>query len=233
MAARVLTAKGLWKSYGSGRLRVDVVKGVDLEVGRGEFLAIVGPSGSGKTTIIMMLAGIEAPDRGSIVVDGVDVASLGPRERVLWRRRNVGIVFQFFHLIPTLTALENVMLSLELAGVKGSMARERALEALEFVGLRDKAHRFPYELSGGEQQRVAVARALVHKPKILLADEPTANLDYENKLRVVKLLRRAADEGLSVVFATHDMELARLADRIVFIRDGRVVGVNVTSKGRA
>jgi ABC-type lipoprotein export system ATPase subunit len=221
----VLRAVGLRKSYRLGRVTVEVLRGVSLEAARGEFVAVVGPSGSGKSTLIMLLAGIDVPDSGYVVVDGVRVSSLGAGERAAWRRRNVGIVFQFFHLVPTLTALENVMLAAELAGLPGGEARRRAEELLDFVGLSGKYDRFPSELSGGEQQRVAIARALVHRPKVLLADEPTANLDYENKLRIVRLLRGAAEMGTTVVFATHDPNLASEADKIVELRDGRVVRV--------
>ncbi|GBF09058.1 antimicrobial peptide ABC transporter ATP-binding protein [Aeropyrum pernix] len=206
-----------------GRVSTTVLKGVSFTASKGEFLGILGPSGSGKSTLIMLLAGIDTPDKGKVVVDGVEVSSLPPGARSSWRRRNVGIVFQFFHLIPTLTALENLLLGMEVAGVRKD--RDRAIGLLRFVGLEDKADRFPAELSGGEQQRVAIARALAHNPKLLLADEPTANLDYENKIKVVKLLRMAADKGTTVVFATHDQHLVEEADRIVEVRDGRVTRV--------
>ncbi len=162
------------------------------------------------------------PTKGTVKVLGEEISGKGESWRRRWRRRNVGIVFQFFHLVPTLTALENVVLSMELAGTPGDR-RARARELLEFVGLRGKEDKYPPELSGGEQQRVALARALAHNPPLVLADEPTANLDYENKVRVVKLLREAASNGRTVVFATHDPELARGADRVIRILDGRVV----------
>ena len=218
--------EGVWKWYGSGGGRVAALKGGSFEVYRGEMLAIVGPSGSGKSVLLMIMGGVEVPDKGRVVVDGVEVSSLPGGRRASWRRRNVGFVFQFFHLIPTLTALENVVLGMELAGrPRGRRERvERARKLLEFVGLKGKEDRFPGELSGGEQQRVAIARALGPQPLLVLADEPTANLDTANKVRVVKLLRASTEMGVTVVFATHDPELARDADRIVMIRDGEVVG---------
>lgn len=212
----------VWKSYRSGRVIEEVLKGITFTVEKGTFTAIVGPSGSGKSTIIFLAAGIDTPTRGTVMVLGEDLAGRGEAWRRRWRRRNVGIVFQFFHLIPTLTALENVMLSMELARASGDR-RARAMELLEFVGLKGKESRYPSELSGGEQQRVAIARALAHDPPLVLADEPTANLDYENKMRVVELLREAAGDGRTVVFATHDPDLVRGADRVVRVLDGRVV----------
>ena len=218
-----LVFDGVWKVYRLGLVEVPALRGVSFTVERGEFAAVVGPSGSGKSTLIFLAAGIEAPTRGRIVALGEEISSRGEGWRRRWRRRNVGVVFQFFHLIPTLTALENVMLAMELAGTHKGRRKERAMELLEFVGLASKADRYPYELSGGEQQRVAIARALAHDPPLLLADEPTANLDTENKRRVVELLREAAGNGRTVIFATHDPDLARGADRVVRLVDGRVV----------
>lgn len=220
----VAHVEGVWKWYGKGEGRVAVLKGVSIDVRRGEFLAIVGPSGSGKSTLLMILGGLEVPDEGRVVVDGVEVSSLPPGKRAEWRRRSVGFVFQFFHLVPTLTALENVVLAMDLAGRPQSRTERvwRARGLLRFVGLAGKEDRFPGELSGGEQQRVAVARALGPSPLLVLADEPTANLDSANKRRIVELLRRAADEGATIVFATHDADLAASADRIVYIKDGVV-----------
>jgi putative ABC transport system ATP-binding protein len=216
--------RDVWKDYVVGRVRVTALRGVSLDVDSGEFLAVTGPSGSGKSTLIYLLSGLDVPTRGLIRVGGVEVSQLDQASRASWRRRSVGVIFQFFHLIPTLTALENVLLTMELAGVPAGKRVERALELLEFVGLKDKAGRYPWELSGGEQQRVAIARAIAHNPPLILADEPTANLDYENKVRIVELLREVSNAGKTVVFATHDVELARRADRVVHLRDGVVVG---------
>ncbi|MEB3861577.1 MAG: ABC transporter ATP-binding protein [Desulfurococcales archaeon] len=212
----------VWKTYKTGKIEEEVLRGVSFTVERGTFTAIVGPSGSGKSTIIFLAAGIDTPTKGTVRVLGEEISGKGESWRRKWRRRNIGIVFQFFHLVPTLTALENVILSMELAGTPGDR-KARARELLEFVGLGGKEDKYPSELSGGEQQRVALARALAHNPPLVLADEPTANLDYENKVRVVKLLREAASEGRTVVFATHDPELVQGADRIIRVLDGRVV----------
>jgi putative ABC transport system ATP-binding protein len=216
--------RDVWKDYVVGRVRVTALRGVSLDVDSGEFLAVTGPSGSGKSTLIYLLSGLDVPTRGLIRVGGVEVSQLDQARRASWRRRSVGVIFQFFHLIPTLTALENVLLTMELAGVPAGKRVERALELLEFVGLKDKAGRYPWELSGGEQQRVAIARAIAHNPPLILADEPTANLDYENKVRIVELLREVSNAGKAVVFATHDVELAKRTDRVVHLRDGVVVG---------
>jgi len=217
--------EGVWKEYRVGKVIVQALRGVDLVIPRGRLVALVGPSGSGKSTLIHLLAGIDVPSRGRVVVDGDEVSSMGRGARLRWRRRKIGIVFQFLHLVPVLTALENVMLPMELAGVPRGERRERAIRLLEFVGLADKADRLPSELSGGEQQRVAIARALAADPPIVLADEPTANLDVENKRRIVSLLRRAAGEGRTVVYSTHDTGLAAEADVLVRLVDGRIVEV--------
>ena len=217
--------EGVWKVYRIGKVEVEALRGVDLVVPRGKLVALVGPSGSGKSTLIHLLAGIDVPTRGRVVVDGDEISKMGSGARLRWRRRKVGIVFQFLHIVPVLTALENVMLPMELAGVPRGERRRRALELLEFVGLAGKADRLPSELSGGEQQRVAIARALAADPPIILADEPTANLDVANKRRIVELLRGAVGRGKTVVYSTHDPELARQADVIVRIVDGRIVEV--------
>ncbi|MEB3859842.1 MAG: ABC transporter ATP-binding protein [Desulfurococcales archaeon] len=214
--------EGVSKEYRMGKVAIRVLDEVSFRVERGTFTALVGPSGSGKSTIIFLAAGIDVPSRGTVRVLGEEISGRSESWRRRWRRRSVGIVFQFFHLIPTLTVLENVMLPMELAGVRGDR-ESRALDLLEFVGMRGKAGRYPAELSGGEQQRVAIARALAADPPLILADEPTANLDYENKVRVVELLRRASEEGKTVFFATHDEGLVRGADRVVRILDGRIV----------
>lgn len=220
-----ILVENVTKEYRSGSTVHMALKNVSLEIGRGEFVALVGPSGSGKTTLIHLISGLDTPTRGRVVVGGVEISSMGEASRARWRRRNVGIVFQFLHLVPTLTALENIMLPMELAGVPRRERRERALKLLEFVGLADKASRLPSELSGGEQQRIAVARALAAGPPLLVADEPTANLDRRNKFIVMELLERAAMRGVTVVYTTHDQEVAELARKRVALRDGKIVGV--------
>ncbi|MEB3851063.1 MAG: ABC transporter ATP-binding protein [Desulfurococcales archaeon] len=222
-AGPAIVFEDVWKLYGSGPAASPALRGASLEVESGTLTALLGPSGSGKTTAIFLAAGLDVPTRGRVVVLGWEVSGRSEGWRRRWRRENIGIVFQFFHLVPTLTALENVVLAMEIAGRPRRGRVERALELLEFVGLRGKADRYPQELSGGEQQRVALARALAHDPPLLLADEPTANLDYANKLRVVELLREAAGRGRTVVFATHDEKLASAADRVIRLVDGRVV----------
>lgn len=213
----------VWKEYVTGTTKALALRGVSLELKRGEFVAITGPSGSGKSTLTYLISALDVPTRGKIEVDGTAVSELSEGQRSAWRRRNVGVIFQFFHLVPTLTALENVMFSMELAGTRGDR-RSRALELLDFVGLREKAGRFPFELSGGEQQRVAIARAMAIDPKLIVADEPTAFLDRENKLRVMELLRKVNEGGKTVIFTTHDLELASFAERRVKLVDGQVAG---------
>ncbi len=210
------------KIYEIGKVKVEALKEVSFSIEKNEFISLVGPSGSGKSTLIYLLGALDKPTSGSINVFGVDITRLNNSQILKWRRRNVGIIFQFFHLIPTLTALENVVLAAELAGIPKEERVEKAKDLLEFVGLGDKMNRFPSELSGGEQQRVAIARALAGDPSLILADEPTANLDYSNKIKIVELLKKAKELGKTVVFATHDIELAKYSDRIIKIRDGVV-----------
>jgi len=216
----VVEVRDVWKEYRIGKVVVPALRGVSIDIGESEFVALVGPSGSGKSTLLYLMGGLDKPTKGLIRVDGEDITTLPDSRLAAWRRRNIGIIFQFFHLIPVLTAYENVLLQAELAGIPRGEREERARELLSFVGLGDKMDRFPSELSGGEQQRVAIARALAGDPKLILADEPTANLDYTNKLRIVELLKKAKELGKTVVFATHDTQLASYADRIISIRDG-------------
>jgi putative ABC transport system ATP-binding protein len=213
------------KIYRTGKLEYPALRGVDLSIDAGEMVAVVGPSGSGKTTIMNMITGIDRPTGGSVVVDGQRIGELSEEELAIWRGRNVGIVFQFFQLLPTLTALENAMLPLDFAR-KGSKHErfERAKHDLELVGLGDKLDHLPAELSGGEQQRVAIARALASDPKLIIGDEPTGNLDTQTAAEMFELLQRLNDEDKTVLYVTHDLELAARAGRVVTIRDGVVVG---------
>ena len=213
------------KVYQMGRKEFVALKGVTLNIYNGEFVSIVGPSGSGKSTIMNMITGIAKPTSGRVWVGGVAIDRLSENELAKWRGDNVDIVFQFFQLLPTLTALENVVLPLDLMGkVKGSKAKQKwALECLARVGLESHAHHLPSELSGGEQQRVAIARALVNDPPILLADEPTGNLDSAAGESVVQLLADLHRQGKTVILITHDRSLAGRAERIVPVLDGRVV----------
>ena len=220
----VIKVSGLRKSIDTGTHRVDILRGIDLEVPQGQFVAIMGPSGSGKSTLLGLLAGLDTPTSGSIILDGVDITGLAEDELAAIRGRKVGFVFQSYQLIPTLTAEENVLLPLELTG-NGSSGIERARELLDSVGLSDRKDHYPVQLSGGELQRVALARAFMVKPLILMADEPTGNLDTVNGKHILELLitlnRR---EQTTLVLVTHDQELAANADRCVILRDGAIAG---------
>ena len=224
----LLDGTNLRKTYRLGRnSTVQALRGVDVRIGQGEMVAIMGPSGSGKSTLMHILGLLHAPDlnhgpRPELLFDGCDMVALGDAERTRIRARRMGFVFQDFNLVPTLTALENVMLACDYAGTRGAAARSAALEALELVGLADRGGHRPAELSGGEQQRVAIARALVNRPSLILADEPTGNLDSERSAEVLALLRRFNREhGQTIVLVTHDAEVGEACDRIVRMRDGR------------
>jgi putative ABC transport system ATP-binding protein len=222
-ATPVLQLRAVTRVHGSGHLRVEALSDVSLEVEAGELVAVMGPSGSGKTTLLSLAGGLDAPTSGSVVVEGIDLASLGVAGLARLRRRRIGYVFQQLNLIDGLTAAENVSLPLELDGIHRRAARREALEALEAVALRDMGDRFPDALSGGEQQRVAIARAVVGDRALLLADEPTGALDSVTGETVLRLLRGHCDGGGSGVLVTHDARMAAWADRIVFLRDGRIV----------
>ncbi|MGA9634742.1 MAG: ABC transporter ATP-binding protein [Solirubrobacterales bacterium] len=213
---------GVGKTYGKGELAVHALRDVDLTIARGELVVMLGPSGSGKTTLLNLIGGIETPSSGEIVVGGNDVSTLDEEGRTDFRRRTVGFIFQFFNLIPTLTALENVELVAELSG---EHSHERSAEMLSRVGLGDRLDSFPAQLSGGQQQRVAVARALTGGPQVLLGDEPTGALDLETGRTVLALLRQVNRESeQTVLLVTHNAEIARMADRVLHLRDGRIVG---------
>lgn len=219
----VLELVGVTKRFGSGHLEVDALREVSLSLDPGELVAVMGPSGSGKTTLLSLAGGLDAPSEGTVRVEGVDLGTLSVRELARLRRRRIGYVFQQLNLIEGLTAVENVSLPLELDGVPAPAARELALAALELVGVAELADRFPQELSGGEQQRTAIARAIVGERALLLADEPTGALDTVTGESVLRLLRSHCDRGGSGVLVTHDARFAAWADRVVFLRDGRVV----------
>jgi len=217
----ILRCESLTRSYVSGGREITVLRDTTFDLQPGAFLAVTGPSGSGKSTLLGLLAGLDRPTRGRVILDGRDLAALTEDERARVRAEAVGFVFQSFHLIPTLTARENVQVPLELRGEDG---RARAEELLERVGLGDRGHHYPAQLSGGEQQRVAVARAFAHRPKILFADEPTGNLDAANGQNVIALLGELnREQGTTLVLVTHDPDLARLARRVIRLRDGTVV----------
>ncbi|WP_404293975.1 ABC transporter ATP-binding protein [Microvirga sp. RSM25] len=208
-------------SLGRGPARVHILKGISLSVDKGEAVGLIGPSGSGKSTLLMTMAGLERPDSGKVIVDGTDLSGLDEDALARFRGRRIGIVFQSFHLVPTMTALENVALPLELAGE--NEAFERAEAELQAVGLGHRLHHYPAQLSGGEQQRVAIARAIVPNPAILVADEPTGNLDENTGGSVIDLLfALKRDRGATLVLVTHDLNLAHLCDRMVRLRSGQV-----------
>ena len=215
----------LVKIYGSGENAVQALRGVSMEVGVGEVVAVMGPSGSGKTTLLNIIGGVDRPTAGSVIVNGVNIVGLSEEKLREYRLRSVGYIFQFFNLIPTLTALENVVAPMLAAGVPYREAQARARSLLESLGLKGKEGRFPEELSGGERQRVAIAVALANNPRMILADEPTGELDIVNAEKVVKVLVGLAREGRVVIIATHDPRVARLTDRIYVLEDGRVTGV--------
>ena len=227
IAMPMVEVRDLWKEYELGKAKVQALRGVNLKVDRGEFLAVVGPSGSGKSTLLHLIGGLDRPTRGLVRVGGIEVSSLkSDRELSRYRNEYVGFVFQFFHLIPRLTALENVELPLVARGVDPKERRRRALEALKLVGLEHRARHRPTELSGGEQQRVAIARAIVTQPKLLLADEPTGNLDSSNARIVINLFRKLIEElNLTVVMATHNLELLDYCDKAVRLVDGSIAGI--------
>ncbi len=215
---------GVKKVYRTGKIDFLALQGVDVTVADGEMVAIVGPSGSGKSTIMNMITGIDRPTAGTVTVRGERIDRMSEEELAVWRGRHVGVVFQFFQLLPTLTALENAMLPLDFAR-RGSKRerRERALHNLELVGLADMGDRLPSEMSGGQQQRVAIARALASYPTLVIGDEPTGNLDTQTASEMFELLRRVCEEGATVLYVTHDLQLAARADRTITIRDGLVV----------
>ena len=218
----MLAARNLTKEYQSGDHQLTVLRDVNFAIEQGELVSIVGPSGSGKTTLLGLLAGLDTPSRGSVILDGVDITALDEDARARLRGEKVGFVFQSFQLIPTLTAIENVQVPLELRGERDAVARSR--DVLQRVGLGDRLDHFPTQLSGGEQQRVAIARAFANQPRILFADEPTGNLDSETGGRIVELLESLNREsGSTIVLVTHDLGLARRCRRVIRLSDGAVV----------
>jgi putative ABC transport system ATP-binding protein len=219
-------------SLGTGAARVHILRNISLRVASGEAIGLIGPSGSGKSTLLMVMAGLERPDSGEVVVNGTRFNGLGEDELARFRGRQVGIVFQSFHLIPTMTALENVAVPLELAG--NLDASRRAAQELSSVGLGDRLHHYPTQLSGGEQQRVALARALAPDPAILVADEPTGNLDETTGKQIIDLIfNKHAERGMTLVLVTHDTSLAQRCDRVVRLRSGRIDGSSESAKASA
>ena len=231
----IVEARGLTKVYGSGDNAVIALDHVDLSVDPGEFVAVMGPSGCGKSTLLNLVGGLDRPSDGQVIIDGTDIATMSDTQVTRMRRRSLGFVFQFFNLIPVLTVTENAALPLTLDGVAEPVARSKATEWLNKVGLGSRLGNRPDQLSGGQQQRVAVARALVTDPALVLADEPTGNLDTKSADEIAELLKQAAEEwGRAVVMVTHDPRIASHAGRIVFMRDGKIVDdVRVTGDAAA
>ena len=220
--AIIVSARELIRRYGEGETAVDALRGVDLDVAGAQLTAVMGPSGSGKSTLMHLLAGLDRPTAGKVLIDGTDITDLDDTELTKLRRTHIGFVFQFFNLLPMLTARENILLPLNIAGRKPDAAFFEDL--MQKVGLSDRASHRPSELSGGQQQRVAIARALVARPKVVFADEPTGNLDSQTSREILELLRSSVDDlGQTTVMVTHDPAAAAIADRILFLADGCIV----------
>ncbi|MGE5549787.1 MAG: ABC transporter ATP-binding protein [Bacteroidota bacterium] len=228
----LIEMSGVTREYGHGGELVKALRGVDLEIEEGEFAAVMGPSGSGKSTLLTILGGLGRPSAGRVAIDGIELYELSPESLADFRREYIGFVFQQFQLIPYLTAVENVELPLIVAGMNSGEQRRMALEALARVGLAGKAGRLPNQLSGGEQERVAIARAIVNRPPMVLADEPTGNLDSATGEEVMRLFQTLNDEGLTLIMVTHSSENAGYARRLIRIRDG-LVASDAQESGRA
>jgi ABC-type lipoprotein export system ATPase subunit len=226
--APIVEARAVDKTYDTGKLAVHALRDVSFSVPQGEMVAIMGPSGSGKTTLLNCLSGLDAIDSGEVLIEGVALGSMSDRERTDYRARRMGFVFQFYNLMPVLTAVENVELPLLVARVRAGEARAKALAALEMVGLQERAGHVPDELSGGQRQRATIARALVNDPAIVWADEPTGDLDSDNAEEIVTLMRTLNGErGLTFLIVTHDIAVGRATDRIVRMVDGQIVGEEI------
>ena len=222
-AGNVVRVKNVTKTFKLGKINVQALKGVDLEISKGDYISIMGPSGSGKSTLFNMIGGLDKPSSGKVFIDEVDIAQLDAYELAWLRCRKIGYIFQTFNIIQVMTALENVTLPMVFAGLNNDAAVEKGMQLLDLVGLGDRFSHKPFELSGGQQQRVAVARALANDPAIILADEPTGNLDLTTGEEIIALLKRLSQErGVTVISATHDFKMLNVSDRVIWIRDGRV-----------
>jgi len=219
----IVRVSNVTKDFTMGKSTVHVLKGIDLEIKTGEYISIMGPSGSGKTTLFNMIGGLDKPSAGSIFIDEIDISQLDAYELAWLRCRKIGYIFQTFNIIQVMTALENVTLPMIFAGIADDAARDKGMELLDLVGLKTRFQHKPFELSGGQQQRVAVARALANNPAIILADEPTGNLDLTTGDEIIKLLKLLSHEkGVTIISATHDLKMLNVSDRVIWISDGRV-----------
>jgi putative ABC transport system ATP-binding protein len=219
----IVRVSGVTKSFNLGKVRVEALKGIDLEIQAGNYISIMGPSGSGKSTLFNMIGGLDKPTSGKVFIDEVDIAQLDAYELAWLRCRKIGYIFQTFNIIQVMTALENVTLPMVFAGVGNDEATERGIRLLELVGLGERVHHKPFELSGGQQQRVAIARALANDPAIILADEPTGNLDLSTGEEIISLLKELSHERkVTIISATHDIKMLNVSDQVVWIRDGQV-----------
>jgi putative ABC transport system ATP-binding protein len=221
MQKPIIELDNVWKTYNMGDIKVDALRGISLSINSGEFVAITGHSGSGKSTMMNMVGALDVPSKGSIYLDGKDISKMHESELAKIRGRKIGFVFQQFNLISTLTALENVMLPMEFQDRDD--AKERAIEALELVGLKDRMNHKPKQLSGGQQQRVAIARAIANNPEVVLADEPTGNLDIKTGKEIMDLFEKLNEKGKTVVLITHDLELADYGEKVIKLEDGLIV----------
>ncbi|RKY58461.1 MAG: ABC transporter ATP-binding protein [Candidatus Latescibacterota bacterium] len=222
----IIQVVDVWKTYRLGNTTVDALRGVNLEVRKGEYVSIMGPSGSGKTTLFNMIGALDRPSRGEVFINGMRLAELNQRQIAYLRCHSIGYIFQTFNLLPVLTALDNVALPMIFAGLSREEYEEKAKQKLELVGLGDRVHHKPFELSGGQQQRVAIARAIANDPDIILADEPTGNLDLKTGQEIIELLRRLNEEqGVTIVTNTHDHKMLGASDRVVDLRDGQIVRI--------
>jgi putative ABC transport system ATP-binding protein len=229
----IVRTRDVHKIYLMGKVEVHALRGVTLDIKRGEYISIMGPSGSGKSTLFNMIGGLDKPTSGSVYINEVDLAQLDAYELAWLRCRTIGYIFQTFNLIPVMTALENVMLPMIFAGVPEDERRDRAMELLKRVGLAERWNHKPFELSGGQQQRVAIARALANDPAIILADEPTGNLDLRTGKEIIELLKELNEEkGVTIISATHDLKMIDVSDRVIWIRDGQISRIEDRSKIR-
>lgn len=221
-----IVAENLVKRFGSGEHAVEAIRGIDLEIDSGEFVGIMGESGAGKSTLLSILGAMSAPSAGNLTVDAIDVYALASEQRADFRREFLGFVFQRFHLVPYLTVAENVMLPLTTIDITSRKKSSMAVEALTWVGMKDKADRLPGEISGGEQERAAIARAIVNEPPVLLADEPTGNLDTCTSEEILGLFQKLNDEGMTIIMVTHSAQCAEYAQRILKVGDGKLISAN-------